>query len=54
MTKVEMVQKMVENGYHLFGETVEHFADRFDEKDIRAFLIAHLARVGVPAESVLK
>jgi len=38
MTKVEMVQKMVENGYYLFDETVEHFANRFSEENIKMFM----------------
>lgn len=43
MTKLEMVNKMVENGYALFDETVEHFADRFDEETIKMFLENFLA-----------
>ena len=26
-SKIKMVQEMVNNGYHLFGETVEEFAN---------------------------
>ena len=36
-TKVKMVQEMVDNGYHLFGETVEQFANKWDESMIRVF-----------------
>ena len=43
MTKIEMVNKMVENGYVLFDETVEHFANRFDEETIKRFLKNFLA-----------
>lgn len=28
--KIEIVNRMVEKGYHLFDETPEHFAERFD------------------------
>lgn len=28
--KIEIVKRMVENGYCLFNETIEHFAQRFD------------------------
>ena len=28
--KIEVVTRMVQNGYCLFNETVEQFADRFD------------------------
>jgi hypothetical protein len=28
--KITVVERMVKNGYCLFGETVEHFANRFD------------------------
>lgn len=28
--KIEVVTRMVQNGYCLFNETIEQFADRFD------------------------
>jgi hypothetical protein len=33
---IEIVKEMVENGYHLFGETPEHFVDRLDITPERA------------------
>ena len=35
--KIEIVKRMVANGYHLFGETVEHFANRFDLETLEMF-----------------
>lgn len=37
MTKLEMVNEMVANGYTLFNETAEQFANRFDENAITIF-----------------
>lgn len=31
MNKLEIVNDLIANGYHLFNETPEHFANRFDE-----------------------
>ena len=36
-TKIKMIQEMVDNGYHLFSETVEEFANKWDESMIRVF-----------------
>lgn len=47
MTKVEMVQKMVENGYHLFNESVEHFAERVPQKVMESIFHAYMKRVGL-------
>lgn len=33
--KIEIVNRMVENGYYLFDETPEHFASRFDLPTLR-------------------
>ena len=33
--KIEIVNRMVENGYYLFDETPEHFAGRFDVQTLR-------------------
>jgi len=38
--KVAIVVEMVENGYCLFDESVEHFASRFDEATLLIFLSA--------------
>lgn len=35
--KIEIVNRMVANGYHLFDETPEHFANRFDLPTLRVF-----------------
>lgn len=35
--KIEIVNRMVEKGYHLFDETPEHFAGRFDVQTLRIF-----------------
>ena len=37
LNKIKTVQEMVDNGYHLFGETVEEFANKWDESMIRVF-----------------
>ena len=43
MTNIEIVNKMVENGYHLFDETPEHFAARFTNQELKQFYISFLA-----------
>jgi len=35
--KILIVDSMIENGYKLFNETPEHFAERFDLATIEAF-----------------
>ena len=35
--KIEIVEKMVKNGYCLFDETPEHFASRFDLPTLKIF-----------------
>lgn len=35
--KIVIVTWMVENGYHLFDETVEQFAARFDYETLKTF-----------------
>ena len=35
--KIEVVTRMVQNGYCLFNETVEQFADRFDLSTLLCF-----------------
>ena len=35
--RIEIVKRMVQNGYCLFDETVEHFADRFDLATLLCF-----------------
>lgn len=35
--KIEVVTRMVQNGYCLFNETVEQFADRFDLPTLLCF-----------------
>ena len=42
MTNLEIVAKMVENGYHLFNETPEHFAARFTNSQLKQFYIFFL------------
>lgn len=37
MAKQEMVKEMVAKGYKLFDETVEQFAERFTEEQIKVF-----------------
>jgi hypothetical protein len=46
MTKVEMVKKMMENGYHLFNETAEQFAERIPEAVMESIFHAYMKRVG--------
>lgn len=36
--KIQIVKEMVALGYCLFDETVEHFANRFDEHILEHFL----------------
>lgn len=38
--KIQIVKEMVENGYVLFDETIEHFAERFTLKDLQMFATA--------------
>lgn len=47
MTKIEMIEKMVETGYYLLGESVEHFADRLPYDLVVFIYHAHLKRVGL-------
>ena len=35
--KMQIVDAMVSNGYKLFNESVEQFADRFDLETLEAF-----------------
>ncbi len=35
--KIQIVKEMVENGYALFGESIENFAERFTLKDLEMF-----------------
>ena len=35
--KIEIVERMVKKGYHLFDETPEHFASRFDLQTLKSF-----------------
>ena len=37
LEKIEIVEKMVKNGYCLFNETPEHFASRFDLQTLKIF-----------------
>ena len=46
MTKVEMVKKMMENGYHLFNETAEQFEERIPEAILESIFHAYMKRVG--------
>ena len=46
VTKVEMVKKMMENGYHLFNETAEQFADRIPQAVMESIYHAYMKRVG--------
>lgn len=38
MTKIEIVNQMIEEGYSLIDETPEQFARRFTEEDLYMFL----------------
>ena len=38
MSKIEIVNRMVEAGYHLMGETPEAFANRWSEEMLLTFL----------------
>ena len=38
MTKLEIVKELVNNGYHLMGNTEEEFANRFDEATLKNFI----------------
>ena len=38
MNKIALVNELVANGYHLMGESIESFAERFDIKDLQMFL----------------
>ena len=35
--KITIVKRMVENGYYLFNETPERFANRFDLQTLKSF-----------------
>lgn len=43
--KIAVVIELVENGYHLMGESVEDFAKRFTLSDLEMFLDCFLHRV---------
>ena len=43
--KIAVVNQLVENGYHLFNETVEQFAERFTLEDLKMFLNCFLHRI---------
>lgn len=45
MKKIEIVNELVKNGYHLMGESAESFAARFTLKDLEMFLDCYLHRV---------
>jgi hypothetical protein len=36
-SKIYVVERMVKNGYHLFDETPEHFANRFSLSTLLQF-----------------
>lgn len=36
--KIKVVNELVKNGYHLMGESVEDFAERFTLEDLEMFL----------------
>lgn len=38
MTNLEIVKELVKLGYSLFGETEQHFANRFDNETLKSFL----------------
>ncbi len=38
MTNLEIVKELVKLGYSLFGETEQHFANRFDNEALKMFL----------------
>lgn len=42
MTNIEIVNKLIENGYRLFNETPEHFAARFTNKTLVQFYLSFL------------
>lgn len=46
MTKREIVEKMVENGYHLMGRTIEWFEENFTEETLLSFLESFLKSKG--------
>lgn len=43
MTKKEIITKMVANGYHLMGRTIEWYEANFDEATLQSFLDRFLA-----------
>ena len=45
MKKIEIVNELVKNGYHLMGESAESFASRFTLEDLEMFLDCYLHRV---------
>ena len=45
--KMEIVEWLAANGYHFFGETLEHFAARFDLETLEAFKAAFEAHKGI-------
>lgn len=47
MKKIEIVNELVKNGYHLMGESAESFASRFTLEDLEMFLDCYLHRVQV-------
>ena len=38
MSKIDIVNKMIEAGYHLMGESAESFANRWSEEMLMTFL----------------
>ena len=38
MTKREIIEKMIENGYDLMGRTIEWYEENFDEETLMTFL----------------
>lgn len=43
MTKKEIIETMVANGYNMMGRTVEWFEANFDEATLKSFLDRFLA-----------
>ena len=45
--KMEIVRWLANNGYHFFGESLEHFAKRFDLATLEAFQTAFANQKGI-------
>ena len=45
--KMEIVRWLADNGYHFFGERLEHFANRFDLATLEAFKTAFANYKGI-------